>query len=117
MADNAEFLATHGWHKLAKSRQGRSEFSEQVKDLPHDAAAYLNYLRRCGAPVMMSGAPHTPKELQAAVDRGPHPSATKEAEFLFEEEKMCKQRHTMVLPFLIVKRLRRVRVSPPGVVP
>ena len=30
---------------------------------------------------------------------------------------MCKRRHTMVLPFSAVKRLRGVRISPPGVVP
>ena len=30
---------------------------------------------------------------------------------------MCKRRHTMVLPFLAVKHLRGVQVSPPGVVP
>ena len=112
------YLATHGWHKLAKSRRGRSELSEGVKDLPHDAAAYLDYLRRCGAPVVTSGAPHSPANLQAAVDRGPHQSATKEAEFLFKEVyEMCKRRHTMVLPFSVVKRLHGVRVSPPGVVP
>jgi len=52
------------------------------------------------------------------VDRGPHPSATAEAEFLFEEVfEMCQRRHAMVLPFSAVKRLRGVRVSPPGVVP
>ena len=67
---------------------------------------------------MTSGALHTPEELQAMVDRGPYPSATKEAEFLFEEVyKMCKRRHAMVFSFLVVKRLQGVRVDPPGVVP
>ena len=114
VADNAKFLATHGWHKLNKSRRGWSELSEQLKDLPHNAAAYLDYLRRCGTPVMTSGVRHTPEELQAAVDRGLHPSVTKEAEFLFKEVyKMCKRRHAMVIPFSVVKCLRGVRISPP----
>ena len=66
----------------------------------------------------MSGAPHTQEELQAMVDWGSHLLATKETEFLFEEVyKMCKRRHAMVLPFSVVKRLRRVRISSPGVVP
>ena len=117
-AANAEFLDSQGWHKLAKSRRGRSELSSHVKDLPHDAAAYLDYLRRCGAPVVTSAAPHTPEQLQAAVDRGPHLSATKEAEFLADEVyEMCKRRHAMVLPFSVVKRMQGVRISPPGVVP
>lgn len=65
---------------------------------------------------MTSGASLTPKDLQAAVDQGLHPSASKEVEFLFEEVyKMCKQRHAMVLPFLVVKRLHGVQISPSGV--
>ena len=60
---NANFLSRHGWRRLAKSRRGRSEISESVKDVPHDAAAYLDYLRRCGAPVALSGQPPTPAEL------------------------------------------------------
>ena len=30
---------------------------------------------------------------------------------------MCQRRHTIVLPLSAVKKLKRVRVSPPGVVP
>ena len=67
-----------------------------MKDVPHEAAAYLDYLRRCGAPVATSGPPLTPEELQAAVDRGPHQSAKLEAEFLLEEVyEMCRRRHAM----------------------
>ena len=87
---NADFLSRHGWRKLAKSRRGRSEISELVRNVPHDASAYLDYLHRCGAPVAMSGRPLTPAELQLAVDRGPHQSAKLEADFLLEEVyKMC----------------------------
>ena len=30
---------------------------------------------------------------------------------------MCQRRHTLVLPLSVVKKLKRVRVSPPGVIP
>ena len=39
-------------------------------------------------------------------------------EFLWEESlEMCKQWHTMVLPFSAIKYLQGVQVSPPGVMP
>ncbi|EJK61867.1 hypothetical protein THAOC_17565 [Thalassiosira oceanica] len=116
--ENAAFLKAQGWEKLARDRRGRSAIDENVRDLPHPSAAYLDYLRRQGAPVLSSDPPPSPEDLQAAADRGPHPSANVHAEFLFEEAyEMCKRRHTMVLPLSVVKKLRGVRISPPGVVP
>ena len=116
--DNARLLSRIGWRKLATRRRGRSALSDDVGDLPHEAAGYLDYLRRLGAPVHSSAPPKSPEDLQAAVDRGPHQSAEAHREFLWEESlEMCKRRHTMVLPFSAVKHLRGVQVSPPGVVP
>ena len=84
----------------------------------HDAAGYLDYLRRLGAPVLSTRAPLTPAELQAAVDRGPHPSAEAHKEFLMGEVlEMCERRHAMILPFSAVKHVTGVAISPPGVVP
>ena len=84
----------------------------------HDAAGYLDYLRRLGAPVLSTRAPLTPDELQAAVDRGPHPSAEAHKEFLMGEVlEMCERRHAMILPFSAVKHVTGVAISPPGVVP
>ena len=116
--ENARLLSRVGWRKLAKKRRGRSALSADIGSLPHDAAGYLDYLRQLGAPVHSSAPPKSPDDLQAAVDRGPHPSAVDHQEFLWEESlEMCKRRHTMVLPFSAVKHLRGVQVSPPGVVP
>ena len=116
--ENARLLSRVGWRRLAKKRRGRSALSDEVGSLPHEAAGYLDYLRQLGAPVHSSAPPKSPDDLQAAVDRGPHPSAVEHQEFLWEESlEMCKRRHTMVLPFSAVKHLRGVQVSPPGVVP
>ena len=119
MADeNARLLSRVGWRSLAKRRRGRSALSDDIGNLPHEAAGYLDYLRQLGAPVHSSAPPKSPSDLQEAVDRGPHPSAVDHQEFLWEESlEMCKRRHTMVLPFSAVKHLRGVQVSPPGVVP
>lgn len=117
-ARNAEFLSKHGWYRLARSRRGRSEISHSVGDMPHDAAGYLDFLRRLGAPVLSHAPPKTPAELQAAVDRGPHPSATAYSDFLWGEAyEMCQRRHAMILPFSAVKNITGVEISPPGVVP
>ena len=59
-----------------------------------------------------------PGEVQAATDRGPHPSDEAHQDFLWEEAvKMCQRRHTMVLPLSAAKKLKGVRVSPSGVIP
>ena len=116
--ENARLLSRVGWRRLAKKRRGRSALSDDVGSLPHEAAGYLDYLRKLGAPVHSTAPPKSPDDLQAAVDRGPHPSAVDHQEFLWEESlEMCKRRHTMVLPFSAVKHLRGVQVSPPSVVP
>ena len=73
--ENARLLSRIGWRKLAKKRWGRSALNADIGSLPHDAAGYLGYLCQLGAPVHSSAPPKSPDELQAAVDRGPHPSA------------------------------------------
>mmetsp|Transcript_36392 Transcript_36392/g.81833 ORF Transcript_36392/g.81833 Transcript_36392/m.81833 type:complete len:1331 (-) Transcript_36392:274-4266(-) len=116
-AANAEFLAQHGYEALVKERRGRSNLNPDVGSLNHPAAGYLDYIRRHGAPVVSTTPPKTPEELQAAVDRGPHPSAEAHADFLAQEAfEMCQRHHTFVLPFSAVKHLPGVEISPPGVI-
>ncbi|EJK64484.1 hypothetical protein THAOC_14776, partial [Thalassiosira oceanica] len=116
-AANAEYLEQHGFEALVIERRGRSNLNPDVGNLNHPAAGYLDYLRKYGAPVLTATPPKTPEELQAAVDRGPHPSAKAHAEFLAQEAfEMCQRRHTMVLPFSAVKNLPGVEISPPGVI-
>ena len=116
--ETAETLRKKGWRGLVEEKRGRSAMNPGVGELPHEAAATLDFLRRHGAPVHTSDPPKTPAELQAAADRGPHPSARVHQEFLWEEVlDMCKRRHTMVLPMSVVKKIKGARVSPPGVIP
>ena len=96
----------------------RSALNPDVGKIPHAAAAYLDFLGRLGAPALSTDRPWTPDEVQAAADRGPHPSAEAHRDFLWEEAvEMCERRHTMVLPLSAATKLRGVRVSPPGVIP
>ena len=114
--ENADYLAVHGWRKLAGLRRGRSEINPAVGDVPHPAAAYCAYVQKHGAPVLSKSVPKTEAALQAALDRGPHPSAEAHAEFLWEEVyEMCMRRHSMVLPASVVRGIPGVEISPPGV--
>ena len=98
--------------------RGRLALNPNVGKIPHAAAAYLDFLRRLGAPALSTHRPWTPADVQAAADRGPHQSAEAHRDFLWEESvEMCQRRHTLVLPLSVVKKLKRVRVSPPGVIP
>ena len=115
---NAKFLASNGWRELVVNKRGRSAINPAVGSVPHDAAVHLDYLQKFGAPAHSTVRPKTPEELQAAADRGPHPSATAHREFLWEEAyEMCQQRHTMVLPLSAVKDIGGVQFSPPMVLP
>ena len=71
-AGNAEFLAAHGWRDLVDDRRGCSVLNPDVGKIPHAAAAYLDFLRRLGAPALSTHRPWTPADVQAATDRGPH---------------------------------------------
>ena len=107
-----------GWRKLVQSRRGRSNLSDGVGHIDHAAARYLDFLRKHGQPVQVQSPPPSLAQLDAAVKRGPHPSAVEYQEFLREEAlDMCNRRHTMVLPYSAVKHLPGLRLSPPGVVP
>ena len=70
---NAEFLESNGWRELVFNKRGRSAINTDVGSVPHDAAAYLDYLRKFGAPAHSIARPKTPEELQAAADRGRPP--------------------------------------------
>ena len=47
---NAEFLESNGWRELVFNKRGRSAINPDVGSVPHDAAAYLDYLQKFGAP-------------------------------------------------------------------
>ena len=88
-----------------------------VDKIPHAAVTYLDFLRRLSAPALSTDRLWTPAEVQAAADRGLNPSAEAHCDFLWEKAvKMCQQRHTMILPLSVARKLRGVQVSLPGVI-
>ena len=75
-AENAKFLVANEWRDHVKNWRGRLVLNPNVGKIPHAvAAAYLDFLRRLDAPTLSTNHLWTPAEVQAATDRGPHPSA------------------------------------------
>ena len=67
-------LSRIGWRRLAKKHRGRSALSDDLGNLPHEAACHLDYVRQLGAPVHCSALPKSPDDVQSFVDQGPHQS-------------------------------------------
>ena len=109
-AENASFLAEHGCWELVLKRRGRSAINADVGSVPHDAAAYLDYLRPVGAPAVCRQC-HCPGNArgaaEAVADKGPHPSALAQKEFLWGE----------AFEMSAATKIKGARVSPPGVIP
>ena len=72
-----------------------------------------------GVPAVLKTAPWTPSTLQERVERGSHKSCQDHLTFLREElQEFMQDGYWTVLPYRIVKKiLRKLRVSPMGVVP
>jgi len=116
--DNADFYRAHGWEALIKHRRGRSSLHPDVRQLPHKAARYLDNMRRRGAPVLLHTKPWTLAQKDAAIARGPHPSANEHEPFLRQEMlEMCQRHQWMVIPYSLVRHEPTLRISPPGVIP
>ena len=115
---NRTVLARRGWRHLVESRRGRPNIPVSARRLPHRAARLLGHLHACGQPVALRTAPWTVEQKDAAVARGPHPSAVEYTDFLRGEMlEMCRRRQWIVLPYSSVRHRRGVRISPPGVIP
>jgi hypothetical protein len=118
MAEDIKRLETVDIYSLFKTRQGRGDFTDLHRISHHPAHQYLKHISVHGAPVVLTTEPWTRERNDAAMERGPHKSATEYLEFLREEmADFVKKGFWMVLPYDKVKHLQGLRVSPPGVVP
>ena len=106
------------WRSLVAALRGRPNIPASVVGAPHRAARLLGHLSRVGQPVCLSSPPWSLSQKDAAVARGPHPSAREYSAFLRGEMyQMCLRGQWVVLPYSLVRKMPGLRVSPPGVVP
>jgi hypothetical protein len=100
IARDVAFLHEHGLPALIRACRGRSDFSANVRSLPHKAHRLLHHLGTRGAPVPSSKAPLTLEEKDSRMKRGPHQSAQAHIEFLREEMlDFIKKGFWLLLPY------------------
>lgn len=114
---DANLLRTFGWEQLVRDRRGKGDLTT-MKAVNHPAKPLLQRLQKHGAPVVLQTEPWDPVKLDRAVARGPHRSCAEHHEFLEAEfADMIEKGHWIVLPYSATRKMKGLRVSPPGVVP
>jgi hypothetical protein len=114
---DVRLLQSLGWHGLIAHCWPLSIFS-QLDNVPHPAHRLLCLYKHCGTPVKFSTLPWTRLQVKRSLSCGPHKSAHEYLDY-FEEEfvNMINKGQWVVLPYLAVKDLPGLRISPPGVIP
>ena len=117
IARDVELLSRVGWHEFVHLRRSRGDISSLNK-VEHPARRLLLHYKHRGAPVKFSTAPWSRSTINKAIKRGPHKSCNEYIDFLEEEfVDMMQKGQWVILPASSAKKLKGLRVSPPGVVP
>ena len=104
------------WKEFVESCRGRPYLSENVNNIDHPAAPFLEDLRENGVPAKSSEPPLTPKERDNQFWRGAHASAEMNRAFVRKEmAEFIECGYWTVLPYRLVKDLPGLRISPLGV--
>ena len=99
-----------------EASRGRPYLHENVKDIDHPAAPFLEDLRTNGVPAKSTAPPLEPKERDNQFWRGAHASAEMNRAFVREEmAEFIECGYWTVLPYRLVKDLPGLRISPLGV--
>ena len=114
---DAELVKSMGWEALVRQRRGRGDMTD-MRGFQHPAKRLLRLYGRRGVPVKLRDKAWTRKQIEEAIRRGPHGSCAAHREFLHGEfANMINLNQWLVLPYSVVKHLKNLHVSPPGVVP
>jgi hypothetical protein len=90
----------------------------EVAALPHPASRLLHECRKRGVPITMRNLTWSQQRKNAAIRRGAHLSVKQHTAFLRQEfASMIKKGQWTVLPARLVCHMRKLRISPIGVVP
>jgi len=114
----ARRLARLGWARFHKTLS-QSSINRHIASLPHPAARLLHTIATHGVPAPSSSPPWTPEQQDAAVNRGPHPSAAKVyKQFLLEDmAEMVAMGYWTIVPYSAIRGHPHLKISPSGVVP
>lgn len=96
-------------------RRGKNPIAETVRYLVHPSRRLLAHIRKSGVPAKTSFGPWPAGRLEAAIHRGPHPSAKLHREFLLSEMvEMWKKGQAALLPISVARQLEFLMLSPPA---
>jgi hypothetical protein len=112
-------MAALGWHNFITSQQHPTSINPNLRHLPHPAAPYLARLSRHGVPAPSASVPWSTARRYQALQRGPHPSASRQySRFLLEDMwDYVHMGYWTVLPFDAVQHLPHLKLEPSRVVP
>jgi hypothetical protein len=117
----ARQLRRLGWSRFFQTHhhQNIKSLHPHLRNLPHPAAPLLHRLASSGVPAPSQGPPWTIHQQDAAVQRGPHPSAGRQhATFLLEDMyNYVRAGYWLVLPYHALRGHPKLKIAPAGVVP
>ena len=112
-----DLLQRVGWNAFVKERRGEGDFSSLRNLDGHPARRLLSHYKHHGVPVKLSTLCWSKARVTAALARGPHKSCGAHIDFLNAEfVDMIRKGQWVILPSAIARKLKGLRVSPPGVV-
>jgi len=123
---HTERFLNASWESYVASLRGRGDLAITPAAEQHAASNWLKQVARNGVPAVMATAPWTEEVLDARIKRGAHKSCDDHLEFLREEIlEFVRKGFWTLLPYRLVKQrlrakidgLKRLRVSPIGIVP
>ena len=113
---DAELVRRLGWAKFVLGRRGKGDLTD-MRHVQHPARRLLRRYATRGVPARLSTPAWTTTEVETALQRGPHQSCHKHADFLFDEfSDMINLNYWLVLPYSVARTLPNLHISPPGVV-
>jgi len=117
---NARVLKRLGWRTFFQQyfHHKHSSLSPHLSTLPHPASPYLHWLASSGVPIITSQPPWTMQQQNAAIARGPHPSAAQMySSFLLEDMyDYVRSGYWLVLPYHTLCGHPHLKIAPSGVV-
>ena len=100
------FSDAESWEEFVNAFRGPSYLASGLEDIDHPATELLRKWRDEGAPADTSSPPWTLEQKDQCMERGCHPSATKQAPFLRDEmAEFIENKFWVALPYKLVRHL------------
>jgi hypothetical protein len=119
LLSSSSLAASSSWYEFVDKQRGPSDLQPYISSIiTHPAAQLLTQVAQHGVPILLSSLPWSRSQLDAAMQRGSHPSTLEHYIFLRNEmADMVEQQQWIVIPYDQALLLPNLCLSPMGVVP